>query len=84
MRRFVIKTKYLGASNVYGARIRVSLPGYKPVTTGYDYEKDFKENCRAAARIFLIKNNVNWVLDNDPVDDGMSSHFFWVASETAA
>jgi len=82
MRRFIIKTKYLGATNIYGSRIRATLPGYKPVTVGYDHSMDYKDNCRKAAEMFLIRNAVNWTLDNEPIDDGISTHLFWIALES--
>ena len=81
MRRFLIKTKSLGATNTLGTRIRASSPGHKPVTVSYDYAKSFKENCRAAADLFLAKNKVGWTLDGNPIDDG-SACIFWVALES--
>jgi len=81
MRRFIIKTKYLGATNTLGTRIRASLSGYKSVTVSYDYARSFKENCRAAADLFLAKNKVGWALDGDSIDDG-SACIFWIAIES--
>ena len=81
MRRFLIKTKSLGPTNTLGTRIRASSPGYKPVTASYDYARSFKENCRAVAEAFLLKNSVNWALDGDPIDDG-SACIFWIAVES--
>ena len=81
MRRFIIKTKSLGATNTLGTRIRASSPGYKSATVRYDYTRSFKENCRAAADLFLAKNKVSWALDGDPIDDG-SACIFWIAVES--
>jgi hypothetical protein len=82
MQCFTIKTKYLGPTNTRGSRIRATSPGYKPVTVGYDHSMDYKDNCRKAAEMFLIRNAVNWTLDNEPIDDGISTHLFWIALES--
>ena len=82
MRRFLIKTKYLGPTKIYGSRIRATSPGYKPVTVGYDYSKNYEDNCRKAAETFLIRNAVNWTLDNKPIDDYVNTYFFWIAVES--
>ena len=76
---FIIKTKHLNATDIRHSRIRATSPGCKPVTIDYDHSKTHKDNCRKAAEMFLIKNALNWTLDNEPVNDGVSTHLFWFA-----
>jgi hypothetical protein len=66
-----------------GSRIRAAavFPGYTAVTVGFNYEKSFKENCRSAIEALACRNNVEWIVNEDPVEDKEKNSLIWIVVE---
>lgn len=61
----IIETKYLGATNTLGARIKATTVSDRPhrVTVPYDYSLNTEENHRKCARLLFEK--LGWDKDGE-------------------
>jgi hypothetical protein len=59
----------------------MNAPRFRYIMLGYDHAKRFEENCRDAVKMLSAKNNVEWVIEVDPIDFIEDDSFLWLAVE---